>query len=89
MFICDCRLDPGETWIGEYVIRHHNNYWKSPIFGEGLQPMPASPDDLQRMVDEEEEEVSATLQASAEAEGAGEEEQGGGAGEGDKNSGDQ
>lgn len=43
------RLPAGETWKGEFVIRHHNRYWDPPVFDrDGPQPMPAlhpQPDD--------------------------------------------
>jgi len=40
------RLDSGEEWEGEFVLRHHNEYWKEPIFGyqDGLPP--PSEDDM-------------------------------------------
>eukprot|EP00210_Caulerpa_lentillifera_P000344 g337.t1 len=36
------KLAPGEEWEGEFVLRHHNEYWKEPIFGfqDGMPPPP-------------------------------------------------
>lgn len=27
-----CRLKPGETWVGEMVIRSHDSMWERPLF---------------------------------------------------------
>lgn len=41
-FKLPARLEAGDIWGGEYVIRHHNRYWNPPIFDrDGPQPMPA------------------------------------------------
>ena len=35
------RLAPGEKWEGEYVLRHHDHYFREPVFGyQGGFPPP-------------------------------------------------
>ena len=35
------QLQPGEIWEGDYVLRHHNQYFREPTFGyQGTLPPP-------------------------------------------------
>ena len=34
------RLQSGQSWIGEMVIRSHDVYWPTPVFEESTQPLP-------------------------------------------------
>lgn len=39
-----CRLQAGEEWVAEFVLRWHNSWWPTPIWGDTemgtLEPLP-------------------------------------------------
>lgn len=45
------RLESGQSWVGEMVIRSHDVYWPTPVFEESTQPLPPARARARRPVD--------------------------------------